>query len=142
MKKLFVFLLLTVSLSYQSCSPTLATVGNNAWKVTLYHYSPNVKVQENGKDCVIIEAYAAHKKAGYVAYQNGSNGTWLMTSGIQLDRSTEKHMITLIKGDKKVEVAMEKKSSPFIDVSAELGETKTMSYAELQKDFLKTHKKG
>jgi hypothetical protein len=143
MKKLFALLLLASAVLYQSCSPTtLATVGNNAWKVTLYHYQGSgVKLQENGRDCVFVQAYAAHKKAGYIASQNGSNGTWLMTTGIQLDRSTEKHTITLIKGDKTVEVAIEKQSKPFIDVTAALGETKVMSMADLQSEYLKNHKK-
>jgi|GEM_PF-6123629 len=146
MKKLFTLLFVAASVFYQSCTPSsFATVGNNGWKVTLYHYSSGVKVQEGGQNCTIIDnAYAAHKKAGYAAYTsiNQSNGTNLFTNGIQLDKGSEKHTITLTKGDKTVEVAVERKSPPFIDVTAALGETKTMSYDDLQKEYLKMHKKG
>lgn len=146
MKKLLAFLLLAASVIYQSCTPSsFATVGNNGWKVTLYHYSSGVKVQEGGQNCTIIDnAYAAHKKAGYAAYTstNGSNGTFLYTNGIQLDKASEKHTITLTKGGKTVDIAIEKKNPPFIDVTAALGETKAMSYDDLQKEFIKTHKKG
>jgi hypothetical protein len=143
MKKLFTFLLVAGSVLYQSCSPSsYANVGNNGWKITLYHYSSDVKIQENGRDCPIVQAYAAHKKAGYAAYQNGSNGTWLMTNGIQLDKGIEKHTITLTKAGKSVDVVLEKKNQPFIDETAVFGETKVMSYDDLQKEFLKMHKKG
>jgi hypothetical protein len=146
MKKLFTLLFVAASVFYQSCTPSsFATVGNNGWKVTLYHYDSQVHVSENGASCSIIsDAYAAHKKAGYAAYTSArqSNGTYLYTNGIQLDKGSEKHTITLSKGDKTVEVAVERKSPPFIDVTAALGETKTMSYDDLQKEYLKMHKKG
>jgi hypothetical protein len=125
------------------CISSLATVGNNGWIVTLYHNSPDVKIQENGRDCRIVEAYAAHKKAGYAAYTsiNGSNGTFLYTDGIQLDKSNDSHIITVSRGSKSVDVTLTHKSQPFLDITAALGESKEMSYSELQSEFLKLHKK-
>jgi hypothetical protein len=144
MKKLFTLLLVAGSVLYQSCSPSsFVTVGNSFWKVTLYHYDSGVKIQENGKNCFIIsDAYAAHKKPGYVAYQNGSNGSELYTNGIQLDKTSETHIITFSRGEKSVNITFTRKSQPFVDVTGVLGETKMMSVPDLQKEFLKDHKKG
>jgi hypothetical protein len=147
MKKLFTLLLLASAVLYQGCSPSsfahFATVGNSGWKVTLYHYSSSVKIQEDGKDCYIVgNAHAAHRKPGYIAAQNGSNGTELVTNGIQLDKTSETHVITVSRGEKSVNITFTTKSPPFIDVTGVLGETKTMSIADLQEEFLKNHKKA
>jgi hypothetical protein len=145
MKKLFNLLLIGSSMIYWGCSPTsFATVGNNGWKVTLYHYSSDVKIQENGRDCEMVKAYAGYKKAGYAKYGNGTSGSggyFLYTNGIQLDKSTDEHTITLIRGDKKANVTINRKSAPFIDVTAALGENKVMTFADLQKEYVKQQKK-
>src|SRR5437588_1549431 len=132
MKKTITFILFFAAITYQSCSPaTFATVGNNGWKVTLYHYTTDVKIQENGQDCTLVEAYAGHKKAGYAIAgtgRAGSGGYNYFTDGIQLDRNVETHQITIIKGDKSTTVSVSRKSQPFIDVTAALSESKTMSF--------------
>lgn len=120
---------------------SLSTVANNGWILTLYHYTNDVKIQENGQDMTLVKAYAAHKKAGYIAYTHDSNGSDLYTNGIHLDKSVTNHTITIIKNGKTVTVPIEKKSKPFIDITAALGETSAMSLAALQKEFLKNHKK-
>jgi hypothetical protein len=146
MKKAITLLLFIAVIAYQSCSPSsFATVGNNGWKVTLYHYTDDVKIQENGQDCTLVnDAFAGHKKAGYAAYTSAvapSDGYLLYTRGIQLSKSSEDHHITLIKNDKTVTVNYNRKSQPFLDVSAALGESKTMSMADLQKEYIKEHSK-
>lgn len=145
-KAIIICVLIFISLAYQSCSPSsFATVGNNGWKVTLYHYTPDVKIQENGQDCAIIgDAFAGYKKAGYATYGTGvagSGGYLLYTNGIQLDKSSETHQITLTRGDKTATVTIGRKSSPFIDVTATLGESKTMSFSDLQKEYVKEYGK-
>jgi len=145
MKKTITFILFLAAITYQSCSPsTFATVGNNGWKVTLYHYSTDVKIQENGQECTIVEAYAGHKKAGYAVAGtglNGSGGYNYYTNGIQLDKNIETHQITLTKGDKTATVSVSRKSPPFIDVTAALSESKTMSFDDLQKEYIKEQTK-
>jgi carotenoid cleavage dioxygenase-like enzyme len=144
MKQLSTLILVAACLFYASCSPaTFATVGNNDWKVTLYHYSPDVKIQENGRDCIMVRAFAAHKKAGYSQniYVGGLNGSSLYTDGIQLDRTTLTHTITLSKNGKTASVTIEKSSKPFIDVTAALGESKELDFAALQNQYLKDQKK-
>jgi len=138
-------LLLFTAIAYQACSPSsFATVGNNGWKVTLYHYTSDIKIQENGQDCTLVEAYAGHKKAGYAVYGTGlagSGGSNYYTNGIQLDKSVETHQITIIKGDKTATVTVSRKSQPFIDVTAALSESKTMSFDDLQKEYIKEQSK-
>ena len=145
MKKAITFILLFAALTYQGCSPsTFATVGNNGWKVTLYHYTTDVKVQEKGQDCTLVEAYAGHGKPGYAIAgtgRAGSGGYKYFTDGIQLDKDVETHQITLTKGDKTVTVSIGRKSQPFIDVTAALSESKTMSFDDLQKEYVKEHSK-
>jgi len=145
MKKAITFILFFAAITYQSCSPsTFATVGNNGWKVALFHYSTDVKVQEGGQDCTQVEAFAGHKKAGYAnagSGRAGSGGYDYYTNGIQLDKAVESHQITLTKGDKTVTVSVSRKSQPFIDVTAALSESKTMSFDDLQKEYVKEHSK-
>jgi hypothetical protein len=120
----------------------VATVGNNGGKVTLFHNSDDVKFQENGQDLQFVQAYVAHKKAGYAAASSGmgaSGGYLVYTKGIQLDKSIESHVVTIIRNDKKVSVTITNKSKPYLDVTAELGESQMMSWADLQTEFLKEH---
>lgn len=119
----------------------VATVGNNNNVVTLFHNSADVKFQENGQDLELVKAYVAHKKPGYAAYSAGSGGYDYYSKGIQLDKSVASHSITIVKGDKKVTVAITNKSKPYLDVTAELGETPMMSWADLQTEFLKQYSK-
>lgn len=146
MKKTITLLLVLTAMIYVSCSPsTLATVGNNGWKVTLYHNSSDVKIQQNGQDVTFVKAFAGKEKPGYAAYSSGigaSGGYLDYTDGIQLDKNSDSHQITLIKGDKTVTVTFTHKSKPFLDVTASLGETKEMSLDELQKEYVKAHKAG
>ena len=79
MKKTILILLVSAVL-FISCSPnkmgaSVATVGNNAWKVTLYHYSKDVVISENGVECEKVSALAGFKKPGYASYETGSAGT-------------------------------------------------------------------
>ncbi len=147
MKKTTTLILFFIaSIAYQSCSPSsFATVGNNGWKVTLYHYTDDVKIQENGQDCTFVnDAFAGHQKPGYAAYSSGvgaSGGYLLYTKGIQLDRSVAEHRIKLIGNNKTVTVDYNRKSQPFLDVSAALGESKIMTIADLQKVYIKEHSK-
>lgn len=144
MKQLSTLILFAVCLFFAGCSPaTFATVGNNGWKVTLYHYSSDVKLQENGQDSKMVSAFAAHKKPGYAQniYVTGMDGTNLYTHGIQLDRTVPTHTITIIKNGKTANVTIEKSSKPFIDITAALGESKELDFAALQTQFLKDAKK-
>jgi hypothetical protein len=145
MKKTSTLILFFItSIVYQSCSPSsFATVCNNGWKVTLYHYTGDVKIQENGQNCTLVgDAFAGRQKPGYAAYSSGlgaSGGYLLYTQGIQLGEGNDEHHITLIKNDKTITVTYNRKSQPFLDVTAALGESKVVSMADLQKEFVREH---
>ncbi len=139
MKKLLTLLLISATFLLAGCgATTFATVGNNGWKVTLYHTEPDVKILENGKDCPIVQAYAGHKKAGYAS---GGGLISLYTNGILLDNTVATHTITITKGAKSATATFDKSSQPFLDVTAALGESKVMSFSDLQNEYVKNHKK-
>lgn len=146
MKQAFITLLTSVTILI-SCSPnkigaSVATVGNNGWKVTLYHYSKEVVISENGIECEKVSALAGYKKAGYALASSGragSGGTLLYTNGIQLDKAIESHTITIEKNGKIVTETFTRKSQPFLDVSAVLGETSAMSLGDLKDEYVKLH---
>lgn len=142
-----VFICLVSVVYLFSCSPnkigaSAATVGNNDWKITLYHYSKGIIISENGVECEMVKAIAGYKKAGYaLASTNraGSGGSLLYTNGIQLDKVVETHIITIEKDGKKVTETYNKKSKPFLDVTAVLGETPAMSFGDLKDEYVKLH---
>ncbi len=143
MRKIILIILVSVT-SLISCSPnkigaSVATVGNNAWKVTLYHYSKDVIISENGVECEKVSALAGFKKPGYASYETGSAGTLLYTNGIQLDKTIESHTISIEKNGKKVTATYSRKSQPFLDVTAVLGESTIMSFGELKDEYVKLH---
>ena len=143
MKKTILILLVS-AVSFISCSPnkmgaSVATVGNNSWKVTLYHYSKDVVISENGVECEKVSALAGFKKPGYASYETGSAGTLLYTNGIQLDKTIESHTISIEKNGKKVTETFTKKSQPFLDVTAVLGESSVMSFGDLKDEYVKIH---
>jgi hypothetical protein len=99
-------------LSLSSC----ASIVNNHPIATLYHYSKDCKVTENGKELNLVESFAAHKKAGYAQASyggEGSGGTNYYIPGIQLEARPKKHTITIEKDGKTANVIIKGKTSGF-----------------------------
>jgi hypothetical protein len=143
MKKTFITLLTSVTILI-SCSPnkigaSAATVGNIDWKVTLYHYSKDVVISENGVECKKVSALAGFKKPGYASYESGSARSLLYTNGIQLDKNIESHTNSIEKNGKTVTETYNKKSKPFLDVTTVLGESSDMSFGDLKDEYVKLH---